>query len=41
MNKPNQNTKISQDELDVLETIELVEYVDGYTPSDLQYDFNF
>lgn len=39
--KPNKNTEISQEELDVLECCEYVEMVDGYKSDDLNYTFDF
>lgn len=35
--KPNRSKEISQEELDILETSEYLEIVDGYKSDDLQY----
>lgn len=39
--KPNRNSEISQEELDILEACEYVELVDGYKADDLNYVLDF
>lgn len=41
MSKPNRTTQISQQELDILDTMEIIEYADGHSSDDLQQYLNF
>lgn len=43
MNKPNHNSakEITKQDLNDLEAIEVVEFIDGYTSDDLQHYLNF